>query len=76
MDPIISIEQIEREAQLAAQHYANVNEACPYPFTTEAGRIFKQHFEQARAELKALQQGDVALTSSGTSSPSSSAAGA
>lgn len=60
MGPVISIEQIEREAQLAAQHYANVNDACPYPFATEAGRIYKQSFEQAKAELKALQQGDVA----------------
>ena len=60
MDPIISIEQIEREAQLAAQRFKHINEACPYPFHTEAGRIFKQHFEQARAELLALQQGDPA----------------
>jgi len=60
MEPIVSIEQLKREARLAAQHYVDVNDACPYPFTTKAGRTFKQHFEQARAEIKALQQGDAA----------------
>lgn len=60
MDPIISLQHIEQEAQLAAQRYRTLSEACPYPFHTEAGRIFKQHFEQAKAELLALQRGDAA----------------
>jgi hypothetical protein len=47
---IISIERVEREAKVAAQKYANVNDACPYAFHTEAGRVFKAAFFIAREE--------------------------
>lgn len=50
-EPIISIERVQREAQAAAQRFSDVNAACPYPFTTEAGRVFKQAFVAARALL-------------------------
>lgn len=42
--PIISIERIKKQAKEAAQKYANVNDACPYPFQSEAGRVFKEAF--------------------------------
>lgn len=48
--PIISIERVKKQAQEAAQKYANVNDACPYPFQTEAGRVFKDAFFIAREE--------------------------
>jgi hypothetical protein len=48
MDPIIPISRIEREANAAALQYGDVNAACPYPFDTDAGRLFKQFFLLAR----------------------------
>lgn len=44
MEPIIPIARIEREAIAAAQQHACINAACPYPFGSAAGRLFKQLF--------------------------------
>ena len=49
-EPIISIERIQEQAFKAARQYTNVNDACPYPFGTEAGRVFKEHFVWALNE--------------------------
>lgn len=38
---IQSIEQIEAKARADAAIYDNVNDACPYSFYTEAGRVYK-----------------------------------
>jgi len=54
MEQIVSIDQIERQARLDAQRYSDVNAACPHPFHTAAGRLYRKTFEQARDELKAL----------------------
>ena len=48
-EPIASRETIEREAREAAKQYSNVNDACPYPFHTEAGQIFHAEFNAIRA---------------------------
>jgi len=53
MEPIVSIERIKREAEHSAALYSDVNAACPYPFFSGAGRLFKQFFLQARARLQA-----------------------
>lgn len=48
MDNIIPIARIEREALAAAHQYICVNAACPYPFGSAAGRLFKQFFLLAK----------------------------
>lgn len=63
MEPIISIARIEREAYQAASQYADINAACPYPFETNAGRLFKQFFELAQQNMPAPTP---SLTSKGT----------
>lgn len=50
---IISRERAEREARAAAKTYDNVNDACPYPFHDDAGRIFAEEFKRARAIINA-----------------------
>jgi len=45
---VIPIDRIRKEAIESAQRFANVNDACPYPFNSDAGRIFKQEFFLAR----------------------------
>lgn len=50
-EPIISRAAIEAKARAAAKTYDNVNDACPYPFATEAGKVFKAEFNRARAEI-------------------------
>lgn len=52
MDPIISISRIEREANQAATLYTDINAACPYPFDTNAGRLFKEFFMLAHENTK------------------------
>jgi hypothetical protein len=54
--PVISIDQIRSEAAAAAQQYSDVNAACPYPFDTEAGRLFRQEFVAMRAALGAASE--------------------
>jgi hypothetical protein len=46
-------ERVEQEARAAAQRFASLNDACPYPFGTEAARIFSDAFAAARAALEA-----------------------
>jgi hypothetical protein len=41
---IVSIDKLHREAQQAAQRYQSANEACPYPFGTEAANVFCAFF--------------------------------
>jgi len=45
---VIPIERIQQQAKTAAQKYANVNDACPYPFQSAAGQVFKEAFFIAR----------------------------
>lgn len=45
---VIPIARIQREAAESAQRFANVNDACPYPFGSDAGRVFKEAFFIAR----------------------------
>ena len=52
---VYSITQIKSEAIAAAQNpqYKTVNDACPYPFHEDAGRIFAAEFKRARAVINA-----------------------
>lgn len=51
MPNIIPIERIEREALAAAKRYTDLNAACPYPFDSDAGHVFKAFFLQARRNM-------------------------
>jgi hypothetical protein len=51
MHDIIPIARIEREAAQAAKQYDCINAACPYPFDTSAGQLFKHLFLQARESM-------------------------
>jgi hypothetical protein len=44
---ILSIAKIETEAVEASKTHSNVNDCCPYPFYTPAGRIYRLAFEAA-----------------------------
>lgn len=51
---IVSKHHIEQQAREAAQQGQSLNDACPYPFTTEAGQHFTAVFLVAqRAALPA-----------------------
>lgn len=54
--PAPTTAQIEAEASAAAQTYDDVNAACPYPFDTEAGRIFRAAFLAQRSALAAAPE--------------------
>lgn len=41
-------ECIKADARAAAALYNNINDACPYSFYTEAGRVFKAEFARVR----------------------------
>lgn len=45
---VSAIEAIEAKARNDAAIYDNVNDACPYSFYTEAGRVYKTAFQKAR----------------------------
>lgn len=64
-DPIISIDRIEAQARQAAALYSDINDACPYPFGTEAARVFARAFRaavSARNNVPALANtGDTAM---------------
>lgn len=49
-EPIVSIERIKADARAAAALYDHINDACPYSFYTEAGRVFKAEFTRVRME--------------------------
>jgi hypothetical protein len=55
-EPVIPLARIQREAREAAQQYSDVNDACPYPFGTDAGHAFKAEFLAARQSLTATLQ--------------------
>lgn len=55
MPELISIERIRREAQAAATRYSDVNDACPYPFLSDAGHAFRAEFEAAREAIGATK---------------------
>ncbi len=59
--PIISREKIERDARAAAKTYSDVNDACPYPFGEDAGRIFADEFKRARAVINAANYSNTNL---------------
>lgn len=46
---ILSIAKIEAEAIAAVTRYSTVEDACPYPFDTTAGTVFKRAFHKERA---------------------------
>lgn len=50
-EPVVSIDTIKRQAKDAAHKFANVNDACPYPFHTQAGQLFKATFLAARTAV-------------------------
>ena len=50
-EPIISIERIKQQAREAAEEYDCVNDACPYSFYTQAGRVFKAAFQKERMAI-------------------------
>lgn len=47
---IVAKETIEREARAAAQQGLSLNDACPYPFGSEAGEHFRKVYRQAVQE--------------------------
>jgi hypothetical protein len=51
MATVIPIERLEREAADAALRFSNVNDACPYPWHSDAAHLFKAFFVQARQQL-------------------------
>ena len=55
MSNIIQIdpEAIRAEAQKDAWQYDDLNAACPYPFNTVAGVIYKEAFLAAQAQQRA-----------------------
>ena len=53
---VIPLSRIEAEARAAALKHSDVNDACPYPFFSDAGHAFSQYFKLARAEAQALQE--------------------
>lgn len=52
-EQIIPIATIQREAKLAAQKYSDINDACPYPFGTDAAHHFKAAFKAERQVIEA-----------------------
>ena len=60
-EQIVNIEAIKTQARAAVATHRDVNDACPYPFHTEAGRIFRDEFVWVRsvcdAKEAAAQQG-------------------
>jgi len=50
-DPINTRARIQAQARQAALKYADVNQACPYPFHTVAADVFKAAFSIARARI-------------------------
>lgn len=42
-------ERVEREAVEAAALYPDIQSACPYPYHTAEGRLFRKRFAEAKA---------------------------
>lgn len=49
---INSIERVQLEARGAARCYSDVNDACPYPFASRLGRIYRHAFMAERELLQ------------------------
>ncbi|MGJ7544606.1 hypothetical protein [Variovorax sp. LT1R16] len=52
--PIVSIDTVKKAAKAAAERGDSLNDACPWPFYSDAGRQFKQFFIVHKAALQAL----------------------
>jgi hypothetical protein len=50
---MILIEKIIAEAKAAAQKYADIKDACPYPFYSDEGHAFKQFFLEEKTKQEA-----------------------
>jgi hypothetical protein len=48
---VLPIAAIEAKARTDAAIYDNVNDACPYSFYTEAGRVYKAAFQKERLAM-------------------------
>jgi len=44
---ILDTTRIQHEAELAAKLYTDINDACPYPFGSAQGQVFKAAFKAA-----------------------------
>lgn len=51
-----SIPRIQAEARAAALEYAELRDACPYPFGSMRARIFSNAFNRAREQMRAARQ--------------------
>lgn len=51
-------DRVAAEARKSALVYDYVNDACPYPFTSEAGEVFKEHFMNTRRAIAARYEGE------------------
>ena len=51
-------DRVAAEARRAALVYDDVNDACPYPFTAQAGEVFKQYFIAERKAIAARYEGE------------------
>lgn len=51
-EPIVSIDVVKTQAREAAATYSNVNDACPYPFGSAAGKAFKEEFNWVRSVIE------------------------
>lgn len=49
----LDLEAIKKEAQEAAFFHDNILSACPYPFATMAGAVFKEAFHAAQQAMAA-----------------------
>ncbi|APW38993.1 hypothetical protein RD110_18745 [Rhodoferax koreense] len=55
---VLTPDEIKREAQTAVVSHDNVNDACRFPFDSEAGRIFREEFLWIRSVLNAKATAD------------------
>ena len=51
----LSHDSIQAMALKAADQYDDVNDACPYPFGTADGQLFKRIFCEAKEKVKQKQ---------------------
>lgn len=51
-EQIKPIATIQREAKAAALKYSDINDACPYPFGSDAAHAFKAAFNAERAAIE------------------------
>jgi len=51
---VVPIDTVKRVAKETAERGLSLNDACPWPFESEAGRQFKQFFITHKAALQAL----------------------